>query len=101
MPDKIAESHTSMQSRGSSFFIENLLGSDRTEPPPVCPVKHIRDGEGLRETIHTPVYQQHQEACHEESSTHSRMEMCRKGSPSLWYGRDSLNLGTLETSDSE
>ncbi|XP_060780846.1 homeobox protein HMX1 [Neoarius graeffei] len=100
MPDKIAESHTSMQSRGSSFFIENLLGSDRTEPPPVCPVKHIRDGEGLRETIHTPVYQQHQEACHEESSTHSRMEMCRKGSPSLWYGRDSLNLGTLETSDS-
>ncbi|KAK3554076.1 hypothetical protein QTP70_019192 [Hemibagrus guttatus] len=98
MPDKVAENHTSTPSRGSSFFIENLLGSDRTEPP-ACPVKHILDGEGHREPIHTTVH--HQEVCHEEFNTHPKLETCRKGSlPSLWYGRDSLNLGALERSES-
>lgn len=98
MPDKLAESHTSTPSRGSSFFIENLLGSDRTEPP-ACPAKHIRDGDGLRETIHTTVY--HHEVCDEESDTHPKMEMCRNVSPSPWYRRDSMKLGALERSDSE
>ncbi|XP_027001589.1 homeobox protein HMX1 [Tachysurus fulvidraco] len=98
MPDKLAENHTSAPLRGSAFFIENLLGSDRSEPP-VCPVKHILDGEGHRETTHTTVHDQ--EVCHEESNTHSNMEICRKGSPpSLWYRRDSLNLGALERSES-
>ncbi|XP_017318700.1 homeobox protein HMX1 [Ictalurus punctatus] len=97
MPDKLAESHTSTPSRGSSFFIENLLGSDRTEPP-ACPAKHIRDGDGLRETIHTTVY--HHEVCDEESDTHPKMEMCRNVSPSPWYRRDSMKLGALERSDS-
>ncbi|MCI4376130.1 hypothetical protein PGIGA_G00184690 [Pangasianodon gigas] len=91
MPDQMAESHTPTPSRGSSFFIENLLGTDRSEPP-ACPVKPIRDGEGPRETIHTTLY--HHGVCHEESNTHSKVEMCGEESPSPWYRR------TLERSDS-
>lgn len=98
MPDKIAESHTSTPSRGSSFFIENLLGSDRTEHP-VCPIKHVRDGEGHRETIHATVH--HKEVCREKSNTQFKMGKCRKGSPLPWYGRNSPTLGALERSDSE
>ncbi|XP_053358669.1 homeobox protein HMX1 [Clarias gariepinus] len=96
MPETITESNTSTLSRGSSFFIENLLGSDRTEPP-ASNLKHMCDGEGHREMKNKTTY--HHEVCRAESSTNSKIEMCPP-SPSPWYGRDSLNLGAVERSDS-
>ncbi|KAF5901603.1 homeobox protein HMX1-like, partial [Clarias magur] len=69
---------------------------NRTEPP-ASNLKHMRDGEGHREMKHKTTF--HPEVCRAESSTISKMEMCSP-SPSPWYGRDSLNLGALDRSDS-
>ncbi|KAF7710166.1 homeobox protein HMX1 [Silurus meridionalis] len=91
MPDKIADSRAPTPSRGSSFFIENLLGSARIEPP-ACAAKNTRgDHEHDRETIHTTVC--HHEVCQEKS----KVEMAPKGSPSSWYRRDPLNFEDLRS----
>ncbi|TSK22535.1 Homeobox protein HMX1 [Bagarius yarrelli] len=95
MPDKIAESPASKSLRRSSFFIENLLGSVRTEPP-ACHAKHTQDDEEHKKTIHTPGHDQ--KVCREATNRHSKVERCQKGSASPVCGGDTLNLRALRRS---
>ncbi|KAK9981218.1 hypothetical protein ABG768_000775 [Culter alburnus] len=99
MHDRSQQQHTSTTSRGSSFFIENLLGSCRTEQS----VRLIKDNDGMdREIVvkgSTKAYRK--EIYSQASSTGFKTEMCRSTqSPLEWYGREPLESPREETRNS-
>lgn len=99
MHDKSQQQHTSTTSRSSSFFIENILGTCRTEKS-VLPIK---DSDGTdREIVlkgNTKAYRK--EMCSQASSRGFKTEMCRSTqSPLEWYGRETLESPREETRNS-
>ncbi|XP_062852482.1 homeobox protein HMX1 [Trichomycterus rosablanca] len=89
MQTNISDTRTSIPARRSSFFIENLLASDRTGSP-VSPARDIREEEGHQET-ESPTLPSHHEASSPVISASS-----------VWYRRNSVNLGaSLESSRDE
>ncbi|XP_017565620.1 homeobox protein HMX1 [Pygocentrus nattereri] len=73
MSEKNAESRTSTPPRGSSFFIENLLGSGRVEPP-------LQDGEqGARGGAPRASCASRPEEAATSSDTPSRRQIARLG----------------------
>ncbi|XP_067298769.1 homeobox protein HMX1 [Pseudorasbora parva] len=99
MHDKSQKQHTSTTSRGSSFFIENLLGSCRTEKS----VRPIKDNDGTdREIVLKSSTKTHRkEMCSQASSTGFKTETCRSTqSPHEWYGRETLESPREETRNS-
>ncbi|KTG06381.1 hypothetical protein cypCar_00002704 [Cyprinus carpio] len=87
MHDKSQQQHTSTTSRGSSFFIENLLGSCRTEKS----VRPLKDNDGMeREMVLKRGTKAHRkEMCSQASCTGFKTDMCRSTqSPLEWYERE-------------
>lgn len=82
MHEKSQQQHTSTTSRGSSFFIENLLGSCRTEKP-VCPIKD-NDGTERANALKGYPNAYRKEMCNQASSTGFKTEI----SPLEWKGRE-------------
>ncbi|XP_016424528.1 homeobox protein HMX1-like [Sinocyclocheilus rhinocerous] len=95
MHDKSQQQRTSTTSSGSSFFIENLLGSCRTEKS----VRPLKDNDGMeREMVLKASTKAHRkEMCSQASSTGFKTEMCRSAqSPLDWYGRETSETGPKE-----
>ncbi|XP_030644185.1 homeobox protein HMX1 [Chanos chanos] len=95
-------SQTSTSSKGSSFFIENLLGSSRSETS-VSPVKDDAAVESRRETaLRDRVTVEHYgEVRGQASSSALKTEMCRsRQSPLQWYGQTSFNFRNFERPES-
>ncbi|XP_016089984.1 homeobox protein HMX1-like [Sinocyclocheilus grahami] len=98
MHDKSKQQHTSTTSRGSSFFIENLLGSCWTEKS----VRPLKDNDGMeREMVLKGGTKAHRkEMCSQASSTGFKTDMCRSTqSPLEWYKRDTSESPKGESSD--
>ncbi|XP_043105712.1 homeobox protein HMX1 [Puntigrus tetrazona] len=96
MHDKSQQRHTSSASRGSSFFIENLLGSCRTEKP----ARPSKDNHGTeRETALKGGTEAHlKEMCSQASSAGFKTGICRSTrSPLDWYERDASESPKEET----
>ncbi|XP_065121608.1 homeobox protein HMX1 [Paramisgurnus dabryanus] len=99
MHDKNIQRHTSATSRGSSFFIENLLGCCRTEPS----VSAIKDKDGVKKEpfLVGSTKAHRKEICSQESNTGMEAEVCRRAqSPLEWYGRET-NLNAAERPKSQ
>ncbi|XP_051983498.1 homeobox protein HMX1 [Xyrauchen texanus] len=100
MHEKSPLRHTSTTSRSTSFFIENLLGSCRTEPP----VSPINDNDGTaskREMVLKGNIEAHRTEMCQTTSTGFRTEMCRNTrSPLEWYARDTSHLKAQELPES-
>ncbi|XP_056327006.1 LOW QUALITY PROTEIN: homeobox protein HMX1 [Danio aesculapii] len=94
MHEKSQQQHTSTTSRGSSFFIENLLGSCKTEKP-VCPIK---DNDGTERAIALKGYPNayRKEMCIQASSTGFKTEI----SPLEWKGRETSKSPREESRNS-
>uniref|UniRef100_A0A8C2ABU7 H6 family homeobox 1 n=1 Tax=Cyprinus carpio TaxID=7962 RepID=A0A8C2ABU7_CYPCA len=94
MHDKSQQQRTSTTSRGSSFFIENLLGSCTEKS-----VRPLKDNDGMeREMVLKGSAKAHRkEMCSQASSTCFKTEMCRSTqSPLEWYGRESSETDPKE-----
>ncbi|XP_039546330.1 homeobox protein HMX1 [Pimephales promelas] len=97
MHDKSQPQHTSPTSRGSSFFIENILGTCRTDKS----VRPIQDGDGTgREIVLKGSKAYRKEMCSQASSTGVKTEMCRSTPILGWYGRETLKSPREETRNS-
>lgn len=96
MHDKSQQQHTSTTFRGSSFFIENLLGSCRTEKS----ARPLKDNDGMeQEMVFKGGTKAHSKAmCSQASSTGFKTEMCRSTqSPLEWYGRETAESKLRDT----
>ncbi|KAI7810737.1 homeobox protein HMX1 [Triplophysa rosa] len=102
MHDKIPQRHTSPSSRGSSFFIENLLGCCRTETS-VLPVKENYGAENKSEMFYVGNTEAHRKEIRRQAfSPDLKTEMCRSDqSPLDWYGRETSNLNAAERPESQ
>ncbi|XP_026118542.1 homeobox protein HMX1-like [Carassius auratus] len=87
MHDKSHQQHTSTTSRGSSFFIENLLGSCRTEKS----ARPLKDNDGMEREmgLKRGTKAHRKEMCSQASSTGFKTDMCRSTQPPLeWHERE-------------
>ncbi|XP_051992977.1 homeobox protein HMX1-like [Xyrauchen texanus] len=100
MHDKSPQRRTSNTSRSSSFFIENLLGSCRTEPS-VSPINDS-DGKGSkREVVLKGSTKAHRNEMCSQAATGFKTEMSRDTqSPLEWHGRGTSHLKVLEPPES-
>ncbi|XP_041087476.1 homeobox protein HMX1-like [Polyodon spathula] len=100
MPDKAAESQKSTSARVSSFFIENLLGSNRKENKKEKNREHADDC-SREKRFHNAVAVSHcSQICYQVSNAAFSSKNHRHGeNPLVWY-RESQNFTKYEETES-